>query len=105
MTIFFSWYEGEEDSIIVRNFVSKELALGAMKREARRIYKSSAIIQGSRSRYYDEYLTEIHFGESPDKINYRREYGFCKVELIELEDEESGDEVPSSSDDESEDDY
>ncbi len=46
---------------------------------------------------------EIHFGESPENIGYRREFGFCKVESTKLEDKESGDDMPSSTDDESED--
>ena len=45
----------------------------------------------------------IHFGEHLDGPDYRREFGFCEIKAVKLEDEESGDETPSSTDDESED--
>ncbi|CAG8446511.1 9592_t:CDS:2 [Ambispora gerdemannii] len=86
-------------------FVSKKLAVGAMQREARRLYKNSDLIQESRSKYFEESSMEIHFGERPNSDDYRREFGFCKIEPTKLEDEESGDDVPSSTDNESEDEY
>jgi hypothetical protein len=94
LSIFFSPYKETEYSIDCRSFVSKELAEGAMKREAWRLYKNSGIIQENRTKYFDEYPTEIHFGESPDSPDYRREFGFCKIESTKLEYEESGDEMP-----------
>ncbi len=72
-----------------------------MRREARHLYKESEIIQGAKDKYFDEYHKEIHFGESPNSPDYRREFGYCEVQRAELEDEESGDEVPSSTDEES----
>lgn len=74
-----------------------ELAKEAMRREARRLYKYSRIIQGSRNKYYSEYKTEIHFGEGEGEPDYRREFGYCKIESAKLEDEESGDDFPESS--------
>ena len=44
LTIFFSPYKASENSVDNRSFVSKELAEGAMKREAWRLYKSSIAI-------------------------------------------------------------
>ncbi|CAI2189638.1 7482_t:CDS:2 [Funneliformis geosporum] len=105
MTTFFSPYKVVEYQIDSRCFVSKKLALEAMKRTARRLYKNSEIIQDDEDKYFEEYSMEIHFGESPSSSDYRREFGFCKVEPTILEDKESGDEVPSSKDDEDEDDY
>jgi hypothetical protein len=69
-------------------FTSKKLALEAMERVARRLYKGLLMYHPSR-------------GGS----DYRREFGFCIVEEVRLEDQESGDEVPSSTDEESEDDF
>jgi hypothetical protein len=74
-----------------------------MRREARRLYKKSGIIQEASDKYYYEYETEIQFGEDEDGPDYRREFGFCKIKSVELEDEECGDDVPSSTDDESKD--
>jgi hypothetical protein len=76
-----------------------------MEREARRLYKNSGIIQEDENKYFSESPMEIHFGESPDSSDYRREFGFCKIESARLEDEESGDDVPSSTDDESDDNW
>ncbi|CAG8704298.1 15607_t:CDS:2 [Funneliformis mosseae] len=100
-----SQVKASEASIKCRSFVSKQLAQGAMQRVAQRLYKRSVIIQGSDSKYFDDFPMEIHFGESLDSPDYRREFGFCKIEQNILEDKESGDEVPSSTDDEQEYDY
>jgi hypothetical protein len=105
LTIFFSPYKATNNLINCRCFVFKELAQEAMRREARRLYKNSGCIQESRNKYYNEYKTEIHFGEDEDGPDYRREFGFCEIRYAKLEDEESGDDVPSSTDDESEDKY
>ncbi|CAG8514966.1 3228_t:CDS:2 [Funneliformis caledonium] len=105
LKIFFSPYKASEDSIKCRSFVSKQLAQEAMQRVARRLYKRSVNIQGSDSKYFDDFPMEIHFGESLDSPDYRREFGFCRIEQNILEDKESGDEVPSSTDDEQEYDY
>ena len=56
-----------------------------MERVAQRLYKGLLTYHPSR-------------GGS----DYRREFGFCIVEEVRLEDQESGDEVPSSTDEESE---
>ncbi|PKY52570.1 hypothetical protein RhiirA4_408431 [Rhizophagus irregularis] len=72
-----------------------------MRREARRLYKNSDIIQEAEDKYYREYETEIHFGESEDGPDYRREFGYCEIKSTKLEDKESGDDVPSSTDEDS----
>ncbi|GBB94663.1 hypothetical protein RclHR1_00240011 [Rhizophagus clarus] len=89
LTIFFSRYKYDEQDIDSRCFTSKKLAQKAMKREARDLYKSSAIIQEADDKYFEEYPMEIHFGENPEEISYRREFGFCKIESCKLEEEES----------------
>ncbi|RIA86473.1 hypothetical protein C1645_878652 [Glomus cerebriforme] len=104
LTVFFSRYKDCDDSNNSYSFSSKKLARRAMKREARRLYKGSNIIQGARDKYFDEYEMEIHFGENPEGSDYRREFGYCKVESNKLETQESGDDVPESTD-ESEDEY
>ena len=76
-----------------------------MEREARRLYKNSDNIQESRQKYYNEYNMGIEFGERYNGSDYSREFGYCEIKPAKLEDEESGDEVPSSTDDESEDEY
>ena len=69
-------------------FTSKKLALEAMERVVRRLYKG---------------LLTYH--PSSEGSDYRREFGFCIVEEVRLEDQESGVEVPSSTDEKSEDDF
>ncbi len=76
-----------------------------MRREARRLYKDSYVIQDAEDKYFYEGDTIIHFGESEDGPDYRREFGFCEIKRIKLEDEECEDSVSPSSDDESEDEY
>ena len=73
-----------------------------MQREARKLYKSSEFIQEAIYRYYNKSKMEIKFGEGKDESDYKRVFGFCKIKPTKLEDEESEDEVPSSTDDESE---
>lgn len=102
LSMFFSPYKATEYSIDCRCFISKKLAQEAMRREARRMYKYSDIIQEASNKYYREYETVIDFGESEDGPDYRREFGFCEIKPAKLEDEESGDDVPSSTDDEDE---
>ncbi|PKC57200.1 hypothetical protein RhiirA1_540630 [Rhizophagus irregularis] len=101
LSMFFSPYKAVEYSIECRCFVSKKLAQEAMRREARRLYKNSGCIQGARNKYYREHETEIHFGESEDGPDYSREFGYCEIKSAKLEDKESGDEVPSSTDEDS----
>jgi hypothetical protein len=62
--MFFSPYKATDDSNDCRCFVSKELAQEAMRREARRLYKNSRIIQGASDKYYYEFEMKIRFGES-----------------------------------------
>lgn len=76
-----------------------------MRREARRLYKNSRCIQEAENKYYHECKMEIHFGEGQYGPDYNREFGFCEIKRVKLEDEESGDDVPSSTDDEIEDEY
>ena len=68
-----------------------------MRREARRLYKNSGIIQEARDKYFEESLMEIRFGEGsgPD---YRNEFGYCKVKPTKLESEESGDDKNENKD-------
>ncbi|CAG8744553.1 2793_t:CDS:2, partial [Dentiscutata heterogama] len=86
LTSFFSRYkyDFEMDEIGQRCFVSEELARTAMKRTAMRLYQSP-IIQEADDKYFEEYESEIHFGESPETSDYRREFGCCRVELVEIE--------------------
>ncbi|CAG8480125.1 5034_t:CDS:2 [Diversispora eburnea] len=83
-----------------RCFKTKELAEGAMRREAKRLYRDSGIIQEADDKYFDEYDGEIHFGENPEEIGYRREFGYAQITPVELENTESGDDVPSSTSEE-----
>jgi hypothetical protein len=92
---FFSPYKEVEYSITCRSFISRKLAQSAMKSEALHLYKNSRIIQGASDKYFDENTTEVHFGERPDGPDYRREFGFCQIQSIILEDEESEADVSS----------
>ncbi|CAB4480635.1 unnamed protein product [Rhizophagus irregularis] len=64
-------------------------------------YSIECCIQYARDKYYREHETEIHFGESEDGPDYNREFGYCEIKSAKLEDKESGDEVPSSTDEDS----
>ncbi|CAJ0859660.1 8409_t:CDS:2 [Entrophospora sp. SA101] len=66
----------------------------AMKKEAMSLYKDSEIIQEADNKYFERSSREIHFGESRDESDYRREFGFCKIDPVKLEGEESGDDMP-----------
>ncbi|CAG8485139.1 11696_t:CDS:2 [Diversispora eburnea] len=106
LTIHFSGYKESEYFIDNRSFKTRKLAEGAMRREAKRLYKGSDIIQKTYDKYFNESDKEIHFGESPIESNYRREFGFVQIKPVKLENTESGDKVPSSSsEDDSNDDY
>ncbi|CAG8800841.1 4907_t:CDS:2, partial [Dentiscutata erythropus] len=87
LTTYFTKYKEdfEIEEIDQRCFVSEELARRAMKRTAMKLYHQSLIIQEADDKYFEEYETEIHFGENPESIAYRREFGCCKIELVELE--------------------
>ncbi|CAI2167003.1 857_t:CDS:2 [Funneliformis geosporum] len=98
LTIVFSPCKAIENSIDCRGFVSKNLAKGAMKREAWRLYKNSKIIQGADDKYFNAKSREVQFGESLGDDDYRREFGFCTIKPLKLENEESGDEMPSGMD-------
>ncbi|CAJ0640285.1 2473_t:CDS:2 [Entrophospora sp. SA101] len=82
-----NWHES-------RCFVSMKLAKEAMKKEAMSLYKDSEIIQEADNKYFERSSREIHFGESRDESDYRREFGFCKIDPVKLEGEESGDDMP-----------
>nr|CAG8640988.1 12782_t:CDS:2 [Entrophospora candida] len=73
-----------------------KLAKEAMKKEAMSLYKDSEIIQEADDKYFERSSREIHFGESRDESDYRREFGFCKIDPVKLEGEESGDDMPLS---------
>ncbi|RHZ84894.1 hypothetical protein Glove_74g241 [Diversispora epigaea] len=100
LSLYFSQYKYDEFTIENRSFMTKKLAEGAMRREARRLYKGSGIIQESSDKYFDEYDGEIHFGENPEEIGYRREFGYAQITPVKLENAESGDDVPSSTSEE-----
>ncbi|CAB5314248.1 hypothetical protein RhiirA5_464830 [Rhizophagus irregularis] len=91
LSVFFSPYKAVEYSFESRCFASKKLAQEAMRIEARRLYKNSDIIQEAEDKYYREYEAEIHFGESEDESDYRREFVYCKIKSAKLEEKESGD--------------
>ncbi|POG74977.1 hypothetical protein GLOIN_2v1571589 [Rhizophagus irregularis DAOM 181602=DAOM 197198] len=101
LSVFFSPYKAVEYSFESCCFASKKLAQEAMRIEARRLYKNSDIIQEAEDKYYREYEAEIHFGESEDESDYRREFGYCKIKSAKLEEKKSGDEVPSSTNEDS----
>ncbi|CAH1757801.1 2699_t:CDS:2 [Entrophospora sp. SA101] len=94
LTIFFSPYKACENWHESRCFVSMKLAKEAMKKEAMSLYKDSEIIQEADNKYFERSSREIHFGESRDESDYRREFGFCKIDPVKLEGEESGDDMP-----------
>ncbi|CAG8724165.1 10887_t:CDS:2 [Ambispora leptoticha] len=102
LTILFSPYKTYDYHIKTRSFVSKKLAQEAMKRVAQRIYKKS-INQEGNDIYFKESSREIKFGERLNTDDYRRDFGFCKIEPTKVEDEESGEDVPSGIDDAGED--
>ncbi|CAG8678632.1 16450_t:CDS:2 [Racocetra persica] len=87
LTIFYSPYKEdfEIEQIEQRCFLSEERARRAMKKVAKQLYNSE-IIQEADDKYYEEYETEIHFGENPESTAYRREFGCCKIECVEIED-------------------
>ncbi|CAG8797466.1 6161_t:CDS:2 [Cetraspora pellucida] len=86
LTTFFSRYKRdfEIEQIDQRCFVSEELARRAMRKTAKQLY-NSPIIQEAHDKYFEEYESEIHFGENPESTAYRREFGCCKIELVEIE--------------------
>ncbi|CAG8531066.1 3641_t:CDS:2 [Scutellospora calospora] len=85
LTIFYSPYK-EDFTIKHHCFRSYELARRTMKEVARKLYQSE-IIQEADDKYFDEDTNEIHFGESPYESDYRREFGYCEIECVEIEDE------------------
>jgi hypothetical protein len=104
LKICFSKYKGVEDDISCRCFATKELALRAMKSEARHLYKQSGIIQEADDKYFNESSMRIDFGESWGTSDYRREFGFCEIERVKLEVELDEKDVYDSTDEEDEDD-
>ncbi|CAG8805575.1 17162_t:CDS:2, partial [Dentiscutata erythropus] len=86
LTTFFSRYkyDFEMEQIDQRCFASEELARTAMKITATKLYQSP-LIQEAHDKYFEEYESEIHFGERPGESDYRREFGCCRVEFVEIE--------------------
>ena len=89
LMIYFSAYKEDSHDVDCRCFATKELALTAMRSEARHLYKGSGIIQEADNKYFNEYTDEdtkgIDFGEDWGGSDYRREFGFCQVKRAKLE--------------------
>ncbi|CAG8647123.1 5622_t:CDS:2 [Paraglomus occultum] len=108
LMIYFSGYKDDDCyDVDCRCFAKEELALTAMRSEARRLYKQSNIIQEAEDKYFHEYVDKsskgIDFGESWGQSDYRREFGFCQVKRAKLEFELNEEDIYDSTD-ESEDD-
>ncbi|CAG8717792.1 17888_t:CDS:2 [Gigaspora margarita] len=64
--------------------VSQVSQVKTMKEQAMELYMEP-IIQEEESKYFEEYESKIHYGESPDSSDYRREFGFCRVECLQIQ--------------------
>ena len=89
LMIYFSGYKQDCYDIDCRCFATEELALTAMRSEARSIYKESDIIQEARDKYFHDYSGKtskrIDFGENEGESDYRREFGYCQVKRAKVE--------------------
>ncbi|KAF0509720.1 hypothetical protein F8M41_018556 [Gigaspora margarita] len=65
-------------------YASEKDARKTMKEQAIKLYMKP-IIQEVKSKYFKEYESEIHYGESPEESDYRREFGFCRVECLQIQ--------------------
>ncbi|CAG8597960.1 40336_t:CDS:2 [Gigaspora margarita] len=83
LSVFHSPYKNDF-TLKHRCYASEKDARKAMKEQAMKLYMKP-IIQEETSKYFKEYESEIHYGESPGESDYRREFGFCRVECLQIQ--------------------
>ncbi|KAF0469001.1 hypothetical protein F8M41_025673 [Gigaspora margarita] len=83
LSVFHSPYK-DDFTLKHHCYASEKDAQKAMKGQAMELYMEP-IIQEEESKYFEEYESEIHYRESPDSSDYRRKFGFCRVERLQIQ--------------------